>query len=760
MKHRPHAHAHAHAQRLCAWGRAAPWLTLTVLAAASASALAQQAAPAPAAAASAPQAQAEDANTAQTITVSATRRREAIRDVPISLTKISADAQLELGAKDLTDVLATVPGVSYNLQGKAGQGEIVIRGVATGSTANPAVAVYVDDVPVGASTNRNLGSNAFDQRLLDLSNIEVLKGPQGTLYGASAMGGLLKYNTRVPDTTLFSGQLGAEASRTSQGGNNYTAFGNVNVPLSEGTAALRAAVFHAKDGGYIDATGPAGGTDTNRGTTTGGRVAFGLRPFKGFDVRLSAQTQETKYDGDSYASYGNDSRPTAGDLVRSNLVRAEPNKLTNDLVTLNLEYELGWARLYSITGVQRMRQSGELDLNAFLAVLPPFFTQLQNSSTAKLDKTTQEFRVVSASGGAIEWLGGVFYAHEKSDGTSLLTASTAPGAPLPSGVRLFDNAGILNTWKETAVYGTVVWNVSSDLALTAGARAARNSLDLVQRDFGLQTQNKITESSSKESPNTYLLAARYKLSPSASVYARAASGYRAGGPNTPVINATTGVATTADPYKSDSLWSYEVGYKADLPDKLGSFDVALFQTDWTDLQTFVDFQGTRFLGNAGKARIRGLEFGSVLRPTSSLTLRAAASLMDPKLLEDSPGLGGKAGDRLPISAKVAASFNARYDFEVAATPSFVALNLSHTGTRYASFDGNLGLPNYKLPAYTTLDLNAGASVAGFDLGLYVRNLTDERGQLSVSTTYAAFGQPNLVSLIRPRTVGVTVSRQF
>lgn len=701
-----------------------------------------------------------------TVTISATRRLEAIRDVPLSITKVSTDAQLDLGAKDLVDLLATVPGVTYNQTlGRSGSGDIVVRGVSTGIVTNSTVGIYIDDVPVGSSSGQNRGSSAFDQRLLDLSSIEILKGPQGTLYGASSMGGLLKYNTRIPDATLFSGLLGGEASKTRHGGGNYTAYGNLNVPLSAGTSALRASVFHSRDGGYTDATGPGGGEDVNSGTVTGARLALGLRPFKGLDIRLSAQTQESKFDGLAVTSYDTvTNRPVAEDLVRVGLRYPEPSRQKVNLAALNIEADLGWARFYSITGHQTQRAQDKTDLNdGFLNLFPPFLgiEEIDMLSKTQLDKTTQEFRLVSRSGGTVEWLAGFFYADEKSDGQTLWNPTLAATSVFPPGVPLLDNAGIETKWKETALYGTLVWNVSPALALTAGARASKNEQDIANRSAGLLAAPPgTTLASSSESPTTYLVAARYKLTPASSVFARAASGYRAGGPNPSFADPVTGVLTSSDPYESDSLWSYEVGYKADLADGRGSFEVAVFQIDWKDLQVQVASTGAATLGNAGKARVRGLELGGTFRPADAWTVRAAASLLDAQLTTDSPELGGQAGDRLPMSPEVAASVNVRYDLTLAASPAFVALNISHTGDREVSFDGNTGSPNYTLPAYTTVDLNAGWQVAGFDVGAYVRNVGDTRGQVSAYTQFAGLGVPNWVNTIRPRTVGVTASRAF
>ena len=535
------------------------------------------------------------------------------------------------------------------------------------------------------------------------------------------------------------------------------------MPLSQGVATLRAAAFHSKDGGFIDATGPGGGQDVNNGTVTGGRVALGLRPYKGLDLRLAAQTQEAKYEGLGAASYSSDGKPLYGDLQRGNLVYPEPSKITNNLVSLNVEADLGWAKALSITGYQTERNERILDLNeVYLRVFPPFVTRVDTASSTKLNKTTQEFRLVSASGGAVEWLAGLFYAKEESGSNANVVGTSAPGTPPPfnSGFKLADNAGTDANWQETALYGTAVWNASKELAITAGARFARNTLDLTTRDTGVFSSGQVLFASSSESPNTYLLAARYKLTPAASLYARAASGYRAGGPNVPTVNLQTGQTVSPPPYKSDTLWSYEVGYKSDLAGGIGSFDVALFQTDWKDIQVTVFDAGVAYITNAGKAQIRGLEFGGVLRPISGLTLRASASLMDPKLVEDSAGLSGRAGERLPLAPKTGASVNARYDFLVGEAASFASLNLGYVGDRTASFDASATVPNYKLPSYTALDFNAGVQWAGLDIGAYVRNLTDERGQVSAYTAIAGVGGPNLISFIRPRTYGVTLSRAF
>jgi iron complex outermembrane recepter protein len=701
---------------------------------------------------------------AQTVTVTATRRKELIRDVPVAITKISTDAQLDLGAKEIADVLQSVPGLNY-VKGptNSGGGELVIRGVSTGVATNPTVAIYIDDVPIGGATGASGGTDPFDQRLLDLGSIEVLKGPQGTLYGTASLGGLLRYNTRTPESNYFSGLVGGEVSRTSAGGTNYTAYGYANVPLSQGVAALRVAGFHSKDGGYIDSTGPAAAKNINSGSVTGGRVALGLRPMKDLEVRLAAQTQEAKLDGPGYASLDATGKPIADELTRINLAYREPITRKNNLASLTVEAELGWAKASSITGYQTEDVSVLRDSNeGYLRAFPPFLdvTGTVDLVNGNLKKTTQEFRLVSPSGGTIDWLAGVFYTNEKVGATNLLTATLGPASPFPPGVPLLDNAGGDFKYKETAAYGTVVWNVSTDLALTAGARTSKVSQNSIIRDLGVITTNTVQDKSASDSPTTYLLAARYKLSALSTVYGRVATGYRAGGVNASVVNPGTGQTIDQPPYTSDKLITYEFGYKADLPNKQGGFDLAVYQTDWTNLQTTVFSTGAAYIGNAGKAQIRGFEFGGVLKPVSPLTLRAAFTVQQAELTEANPGLSGRAGERLPNSPKFALSVNGKYDFSMGGAPSYASLNIGYTGNRTNSFDGNAGLRNLTQPAYTLVDFNLGTSVSGFDVGFYIRNLTDERAQLGLYSPFIQVGGPAQVTYARPRTIGVTASKAF
>jgi outer membrane receptor protein involved in Fe transport len=322
-------------------------------------------------------------------------------------------------------------------------------------------------------------------------------------------------------------------------------------------------------------------------------------------------------------------------------------------------------------------------------------------------------------------------------------------------------------YKESALYGNLTWNATADLALTGGLRIAKYT----QTDLAGQV-NPSTGSVAfllpvnfNETPKTYLLAAKYRLSPQSNLFARAASGYRPGGANFAAIDQTTGqpFPGARASYGTDSAWTYEVGYKADFPSSATSIELGVFDTEWKDLQQFTQPGGIAtagFTSNLGKARIRGIEAGASFKPASNLTLGASLSFMDPKLLTDSPGLGALAGDRLPNSPKSAASLNSRYSFDLAGQPAFGGLNVTHQGGRNSSFEKSTLVPNYVLPSFTQVDLSGGVKLASFDIGVFVRNLSNVRGQLGATTGEQATTGRTYVHVIDPRTIGVTLAASF
>lgn len=725
--------------------RVAPWLALNLLAIAAGTVCAQTA-PAPAEVAAATKdGKPLVTTTLETVTVSATRRRELIREVPLAISSVDAERLQETGAKSLNDYLATQPGVVLQNSGTTdNSGNIVIRGLTTGVDTNSPTTVYVDDTPLGIGT-------PFDINLMDLRRLEVLRGPQGTLYGSSAMGGIVKYISNEPDTSEFSGKLGVGVSQTAHGGMNSVFNGVVNVPLKQDVAALRVSAFGSRDAGYVDASGPAAKTGVNRHDSQGARVSLLLTPTRNLGIKLSAMTQTRNSDGADRVVYDAVTGKPAGDLLYTKLGVAEPRKGERKLYSASLDYDLQWARFSSITSHQTAKDSSVTD---FQALAEAFGLEAAHANVlAENTRTTQEFRLVSQSTGDVQWLVGAFFDKLKLQVHEVDLAYSG-GASFP-----FSGSDSGRDYKESALYGNVTWNLTRELALTGGVRLANYKQTDVIAPLGAPTRTIGFD----ESPKTYLLTANYRLTPKSNVYLRAASGYRPGGANYSAIDpATNQPYPGARPsYGTDSAWTYEAGYKASLP--AGSVELTVFDTEWKDLQQFTQPGGINtagFTSNLGKARIRGIEAAVTFKPVRDLSLGASLSLLDPKLLTDSPGLGGFAGDRLPNSPKVALALTSRYEFDLSGLPSFAGLNVSYQGDRNSSFPKGTQVPNFVLPAFTQVDLSGGIKFKGYELALYVRNLADKRGLLGASTSENTSTGRTYVHVIAPRTIGVNLAASF
>lgn len=685
-------------------------------------------------------------NEAQRITISATRRKELVREVPLSMTSVSTERLQESGARTINDYLAAVPGVVLQNSGVIdGTGNIIIRGLTLGTDASSPTSVYFDDVPLARGSSFNLN-------LLDLGRFEVLRGPQGTLYGSSAIGGIVKYTSMQPDLSQFEGRATAGFSRTQNGGANTLLGGVVNVPLKSDVAALRVAAFGTDDKGWVDTTGPSTVNGVNSGDSRGARATALFRPMKDLSVSATVMTQTTNSDGGRRVAYDRvTNEPLFGDLVYGDLGVREPTRSKRDLYSLTVEYDLRWARFTSVTARQTMRDDALTDFYIFA----PLFGVDQAYSRSRIDqtKTTQEFRLVSQGSGPVQWIIGLF--HDNLD----LTTSSADTLELGGVGTEFQQRGGGRDYRENSVYGTVTWEVTRDLAITGGLRFAKYEQTDETVTSGLFTPTERKRIQFNENATTYLLAARYRLSPTSNLYARAANGYRPGGANYTAQDATgTPIPGAPLSYGTDDAWTYEAGYKSQVSGDL-AIEATVFRTNWKDLQQFVPGVGLGSLGyvsNLGKARINGIEAGAVWNPTRALQVTATLSLLDPKLATDSSGLEANAGDRLPNSPKTAAALGGRYTFDVGGNRSFVGLNLAYVGSRNSAFKNATAAPNHVLPSYTQVDLSGGTRIGRFDIGAYVRNLTDTRGQLGAASTATV----SYVQLIEPRTIGVTLGASF
>ncbi len=750
----------------------------------------QQAAP-PAASA---QDQSAGNQNGESIIITAQKRAEPILKIPQSVTVVSGKTLERQHSVTFSDYLSQIPGLSLE-QSQPGQGRLVLRGVNTGGVSST-VAVYVDETPFGSSTGLVNGAVlAGDFDTFDVARIEVLRGPQGTLYGASSLGGVLKFVTNAPKLGEFSARARAGLEFVDGGGTGDNVNGVVNVPLG-GIAAFRVSGFYRKNAGWIDASGESatlinplagalpttppfppeappiqisslGGKNINKGQEWGGRASLLVKPTSELTVRLSAIAQHIESDAPSLAEVDEDFHPIRGKLDQTRFFR-EPHQVKYRLYNGLVEYDFGFASLTSSTSFGSSEESFTLDAVPILAngltfILGPFnpnrlafpilgapfppepltFDPIGPFEDQQTDvhKFTQEIRLASPTNDKFEWMLGAYYTKETGKINQFIgSIDLATGQPF--GIAALDDlatARVDSKYRELAGFANVTYHLTDRFDITAGGRFANNKQSAHQRTDGTPPIISFSDFTTKsdESVFTYSLSPRFEISDTTAVYARVAKGYRPGGPNVVSPTSPPDVPRTFD---SDTLTSYEVGLKTNVGRRL-SFDVAAYHLTWKDIQllTAIDNVGVNI--NGGSAVSNGIEGSLTLRPVRGLQLGLNGAWIDAHLTSDTPALaGGLDGDRLPWVPKVSVNLNADYDWKIGnLTTAFVGGTLAYTGTQRDNFGADttvLGfppIPQRRIPDYATVDLHGGVDLGRFTVEAYVKNLTNSDGISALTT---------------------------
>jgi len=691
------------------------------------------------------------------IIVTAQKRAERLIDTPQSVSVLSADTIANLGAVQFSDFANTVPGLSFTTLG-AGHTQISLRGVTTGQDVSPTVGVYVDDVPFGSSTAFAQGAQlALDVGLFDIDRIEVLRGPQGTLYGASTMGGLLKYVTKQPDTNSFRGDAQGSVSGTEDGGLNYNAAGAVNLPLVAGKLALRATGFESHGGGYID-NAARHDSDVNRSDIYGGRLDLLFVATDALSIRLDTFVQDISREGEGTVDYTFSGQPQYGTLGQYRPT-AEPFSQRFELGSITVDYDFQAAKLVSISSYQSSRESTPADASAlyiplFSNYLDLFYSGVGIPDIINNNKFTEELRLASQGAGPWEWLVGGFYTRENSTDSQWFSLYDPAGQPAPNDLY---NASFVSRYKEYAAFGDLTYHFNSKLDVSGGVRYAHNDQAFTQIGSGLLVSSLPTNYSGG-GVVTYLGDLRYHFTDQATGYLRYATGYRPGGPNFVLNDPVTGRPVAPTTFQADHLRSYEGGVKAETADRRFAIDAAVYYIDWSNIQIVASRNGVGFRVNApGGATVRGAELSLTARPISDLTFTGAFSYQNAKLSQGDADLGAASGERLPNVPRFTGTFNSDYALPMGrSTSPTVGLTLRYVTDRMASFDESGSYPQYRLPAYTTLDLRNGYVFGPVNLQLFVHNVFDERGQLSA---YTPFGSTR-VAIMQPRTIGISATTHF
>jgi iron complex outermembrane recepter protein len=728
------------------------------------------------------------------VVVTAEKRGErSTQDVPAAIQAISGAQLAKSGAAEFSDYAAQIPSLSYNDLGP-GDKKYVIRGIT--STGPATVGVYYDEAVITASNANDGGGRNPDIRLFDLDRIEVLKGPQGTLYGASSMSGTIRYITKKPNLDAFGGYVEGETSDTSKGDTNYSINGALNLPIVTGKLALRATGWDVDNSGFIDDVRIPAGTvkNANDEKTRGGRLTLRWQALDNLSVIATTSTQtlhaggSSRYTPPGTLSFADPNAPVpsvpGGDLINTDLARSPWDEKLN-VFGLTAEYTAGAGVLTATSNYFNRDIDYAFDSSPILfffgVPIPGITLQPQERRIV-----SSELRWSSALDGPINFVVGGFSQHEKNDFSVEVVKIDPFGNPAGPFSRLDSDDALQNPDGNTffgridnnkidqyAAFGEITYAVNDRLTLLGGLRYFHSKQDSSQETthpfggFGTNIPVGVQTNSATGNKTTFKVNVSYKLSEVGLVYATVSEGFRVGGTNAADLPFASGIPPSFGP---DTLRNYEIGAKSEFLERKLRLNGALYRIDWDDIQVqAIDTTGAfPFTTNAGTARVNGfeLEANAILAP--GLQLDFGGSYTDAKLTQDQPILPnnpnlGKDGDRLPKVPRIQYNAALSYTFAVAGTSEMsLRADLSHRGASDTQFNSAASntIPNgfnVPLDAYTLVNLRASLTWNDWVASLFAKNVFDERAAVDA----IASDQDPLARLtVRPRTIGVSIRRNF
>jgi outer membrane receptor protein involved in Fe transport len=731
----------------------------------------------------------------EVVVVTAQRRSENIQDVPMSVSVIDGKTLEELGATTLRDYAGYLPGLTLVPGPAPGQNQIIMRGLNMPGAGSGLNATYVDDSPITFSHGApvSLVNNALDLVPYDLSRIEAEFGPQGTLYGANAMGGVLKYVTRQPDWNDFSARVGVDGQRYYDAGYGQDYRGTVNVPLVSGVAAIRESVSFNELAGYFDYPNAhvTNGNETKEKTT---HTAVGWKLTDRWTLDLSALLQWLDTPRIGYTTLYSNTVPVYGNFSNGDIWPGSSAQRVQ-FYSVAFNGDLGWARLVSASSFVLAAQEQALpQIPPKSCCTPPSVPTQEAVGGLSTDgkKYTQEFRLTSGGGGPFRWMGGLFYTKEAQSVAEPYYCVNNVGVLVTCSVPLPSGGLPVEDYQEAAFFTNDSYKLTDSFQITAGLRAGRNWQSFtpdvpVQQAIGnprdevlqrLALAGPMPSPSPSPSPaqpiqyNTttergsehyfiYSVEPEYRFSRDAMAYVRVATGYRPGSPN---IVTSSSVPQSV---QSDSVLGYEMGSKTSWLDHKLQIDLALYLMNWRNIQLpalSTQAGGYPYTVNGPTARVEGGELGVNYSPVASLHFATDLVLTKAYLTSSTAstaGIFGEPGDALPEVPRWSASATMDFTHRLFGTwNGNFGMGWHYTGERYIALNdpancpaGCAGLPYVpKLSSYGAFDAHAGIANSNWSLRLYGRNLTNEDALVYMTNGH---GVP-----LAPRLIGLSVDRSF
>ncbi|TWI67407.1 outer membrane receptor protein involved in Fe transport [Pseudoduganella lurida] len=681
------------------------------------------------------------------------KRGQTVANTPGGASAVSGEALTKIGAESFADYLGKLPGVVFNA-GPNGNSTAVIRGVGTTAGLDQGqgtTGYYINEIPL-SEVGYTISIPDIDT--FDVSRVEVLRGPQGSLYGSSSLGGAINYIAKEADTSGLDAAFETVFSKTAHAGElGFSAKAMLNVPLIQDKLAARVVMVKREMPGYLDNIG-IGRKGSNDNRVTDGRVSLVWTPDALTKLSWMSLRQSSFADDSSY-------RMTRyGELARSTTL---PTSFEQDfsLHSARLERDFGAAKLTAIASYNKKSQELHDDFTPYYGGFmgtsdPQLFRQLGTSKNKNY-----EVRLASPDGGRFEWLVGVSY--QKTDkrfdedlsaqGANAVLAPQVPAEQLRGDYYYWGYGGTYGTDK--GLFGEASVNFGDGWKLTAGGRRydTRLSTDGARDGVLYPGGVLLPDGYQQESGFSPKISLSYKPNAQTMVYALASEGFRFGGAN--ILLPLAGFDTPTG-WGSDSLRNYEIGVKSSLFNRRLTFDVDVFNIDWSDLQVRLYRPDDLSYGtNAGRARLRGLEFSGNFRATDQLDVGLNYTFLDAKLTEDllEAAVPLHKGQQLPGSSKHQLSTTATYKFDGKYSPTATV-----SGRYLSDAPANLQGTGQRINGFAQFDARYAMWFDNLELSLFVNNIADKRG---VTFTYGSDANlGNQEFIIRPRTAGVRLHWQL
>lgn len=728
----------------------------------------------------------------QEVVVTATRRETSVQQTPMSIDALTSQTLRETDVTHVNDFLLQVPNLSAADNGP-GNKRYAIRNIQ--AAGEPEVGLYYDEIPVAglSGENNDTGAQQPDLNLFDVDRVEVLRGPQGTLYGAGSMGGTLRLISKRPDLEHFAGEVQGTSADINHGGNDWDGDAMVNVPIIESKLGARLVGFYHHDGGYIDEV-RLGTRNANSVEDYGGRFSLRGKPSDQWTIDLITYFEKTNTTNDFQQM------PAFGEWVASDFVKT-PHQDEFHGYNLISTTDLSFGSLTVLGSYQQRRviqvfdltpsviqilggtnaQTGAPNCDTFnyvecLTQNAPFAFGIMPAADINNifeHAWSWETRLQSAASSKLQWTVGAFGQDRQDVNKTLVGGPTNPDGSIsidPSTGLAVNSIFARQNWdpfQQFALFGELTYPILPNLDATAGARWSyghrTDEYDQIQ-NFGdpapgLPGTGLYPKTTYTETAVTPKFELAYHASPDQLYYLLAAKGFRFGGPNVP-----NGFAPTLPPpYKADFLWNYELGYKTTLFERRVTVDGAFFWIDWSNIQeTETDPTGTfTFIGNGGGAVAKGVELAINAQATSHLLLNAGvsythATLVGPQPLAAIAANQLNSGDRFPYVPNWSAYSAGTYRFPLAASSTFVRGEFIYRSGQSTAL--NPLSPIYaQLPGYVLFNARAGMDLGRYSGELYVTNIADR--QTAVGGTVQG-GEPlQIVSVLR-RTIGLVLRANF